>query len=101
MTAPIRKYHDTDVLHWDGLRLHLNTGRLLATVEPDATWPKMYRVRLPDDRLTDMVNLSRAKDAAVALAMAALNSDIRQTPVAAPPVRYLESGVTQTSSVAA
>jgi hypothetical protein len=28
----------------------------------------MWRVRLPDGRLSDMVNLTRAKDAAVALA---------------------------------
>ena len=30
--------------------------------------PGMYRVRLPDGELSDMVNLTRAKDAALALA---------------------------------
>jgi hypothetical protein len=29
----------------------------------DARYPGMYRLRLPDGRLSDMVNLTRAKDA--------------------------------------
>jgi hypothetical protein len=33
----------------------------------------MWRVRLPDGHLTDMVNLSRAKDAAASHALATLN----------------------------
>jgi hypothetical protein len=37
----------------------------------DADWPKMYRVRRPDGSLTDMVNLSRARDAARCLSGAA------------------------------
>jgi hypothetical protein len=39
-------------------------------IEPDADWPGMWRVRLPDGRCTDMVNLTRANDAAAALALA-------------------------------
>ena len=31
---------------------------------PDDTYPNMYRVRWPDGSLSDMVNLSRANDAA-------------------------------------
>jgi len=34
------------------------------TVVPDPDWPKMYRVRSPDGSLSDMVNLTRARDAA-------------------------------------
>ena len=34
------------------------------TVVPDPDWSKMYRIRHPDGLLTDMVNLSRARDAA-------------------------------------
>jgi hypothetical protein len=49
---------------------------LLATIEPDGTWLGMFRVRLPDDRVTDMVNLSRAKDAAISLAIASLNGAV-------------------------
>lgn len=50
-------------MRWDGYRLRLNSGRLLATVEPDAAWRG----------ISDMVNLSRAKDAAITLVSAALN----------------------------
>jgi hypothetical protein len=62
-------------LRWDGrqLRTLSNRGRVLATIEPDLTWPRMWRVRLPDGCLTDMVNLSRAKDAAASLALGVLN----------------------------
>ena len=61
-----------------GRSLRLNSGRLLATVEPDANWPKMFRVRLASGYLTDMVNISRAKDAAVCLALAELNHAVRE-----------------------
>jgi hypothetical protein len=33
----------------------------------------MFRVLMPDGRLSDMVNLTRAKDAALSLALAVLN----------------------------
>jgi hypothetical protein len=32
-------------------------------IVPDAKWPNMYRIRLPGGGLSDMVNLTRAKDA--------------------------------------
>jgi len=35
------------------------------TVAPDSKWPNMYRVRSPNGTLTDMVNLTRARDAAL------------------------------------
>ena len=38
-------------------------------VVPDPDWPKMYRVRHPDGLLSDMVNLSRARDVARSLAL--------------------------------
>ena len=34
------------------------------TVVADKEWRGMYRVRSPDGRLTDMVNLTRTRDAA-------------------------------------
>ena len=40
----------------------------LAEVVPDTRWPNMWRVRWPDGRLSDMGNLSRARDAASAIA---------------------------------
>ena len=53
----------------DGCALHYGAARLpVLHVVPDATYPGMWRVRTPDGGLSDMVNLSRAKDAAVAIA---------------------------------
>ena len=61
-------------LIWDGRRLRLLSNRgALASIEPDQIWPGMWRVRLPDGYLTDMVNLSRTKDAAASLALSVLN----------------------------
>ncbi len=40
----------------------------LATVVPDTRWPDMWRIAWPDGQISDMVNLTRAKDAAVAIA---------------------------------
>jgi hypothetical protein len=44
----------------------------MATVEEDANWPGMWRVRF-GGKLSDMANLSRAKDAAIFLALSKLN----------------------------
>jgi hypothetical protein len=40
----------------------------LAEVVPDANWSGMWRIRTPDGALSDMVNLTRAKDAAFVMA---------------------------------
>jgi hypothetical protein len=48
--------------------LLFGADRLLAAVKPDKDWPGLWRVHLPDGRITDMVNLTRAKDAALSLA---------------------------------
>jgi hypothetical protein len=72
-------------LKWHGRQLKLGS-RLLATIEPDGTWDGMFRVRLPSGHVTDMVNLTRAKDAATSLALADLNRHARQAR-AAPPMR--------------
>jgi len=47
----IRKLYDGTV----------NTG---LTVRPDSKWPGMWRVHYPDGEVSDMVNISRATDAA-------------------------------------
>jgi len=97
--------HDRQDLNWHDYNLCLGTprDRVVATVEPDAQWPKMYRVRLSNGELTDMVNLTRAKDAAVALALGKLNrlppplpngrprmarKERRETAAEASPMRY-------------
>ena len=64
----------TDLI-WEGneLRLFSSRGRVLASIELDETWAGLWHVRLPDGYLTDMENLSRAKDAAASLTLTALN----------------------------
>lgn len=49
---------------WRGPRLYFR-GRLIATIVQDVRYADMWRVRLPDGTISDMVNLSRAKDAAM------------------------------------
>ena len=44
------------------------SGSCLAHVVPDDAWPGMWRIQWPDGRCSDMANLSRAKDAAAAIA---------------------------------
>ncbi len=73
---------------WCGDELIIGS-RVVAKVVPDATCSGMWRVDLGDGRLSDMVNLSRAKDAAVALADAFIESG-RQTPRRPPYVRSPE-----------
>jgi hypothetical protein len=41
----------------------VSNRQLRSKVVPDSTYPNMYRVRWPDGRLSDMVNLTRANDA--------------------------------------
>jgi hypothetical protein len=51
---------------WRGDRLFVR-GRLVAKIVPDQQWPGMWRVQLPNGYLSDIVNRSRAKDAALTL----------------------------------
>ena len=55
---------------WRGDRLFFR-GRLVANIVPDQQWPGMWRVQLPNGHLSDIVNRSRAKDAALTLAYTA------------------------------
>jgi hypothetical protein len=43
-------------------------AKALVSVIPDETYPAMWRIRLPDGSLSEMLNLSRAKDTAMTLA---------------------------------
>jgi len=51
----------------------------LLHVEPDAIRPGMFRVRSGSE-ISDMVNLTRAKDAALAVALRHLNSKAQEKP---------------------
>jgi hypothetical protein len=59
-------------VHYPGMRtVHRSrrkSGRTVADVVPDVHYPGMYRVKLPAEAPSDMVNLTRARDAALALA---------------------------------
>jgi hypothetical protein len=80
--------------HTTDRRLLLCHGRgrnPLVTVEPDSKYTGMYRIRFPDGSLSDMVNLTRAKDAALAFALQALNCEAQETPPDASYVRQKRS----------
>ncbi len=77
-----------DRLWWrragDFLTLHHGKSqRALAYVEPDPEWPGMFRVRSTCG-ITDMVNLTRAKDAAASIALDLLNLKAQETRAEAP-----------------
>jgi hypothetical protein len=56
-------------LVWKGRSIcRPGSRRPIVTIEPDGQYPDMWRLRLPSGRVTDMVNLSRAKDEARAIA---------------------------------
>jgi hypothetical protein len=59
-------------LRWQGPELCFGR-RVVATIERDSEYPELWRVRLPSGHLIDMVNLTRARDAAVCLALSALD----------------------------
>ena len=54
--------------------------RVVASIVPDSKWPQMWRVSLPNGQLSDMVNLSRGRDAARSLALKALIEGHRAAP---------------------
>jgi hypothetical protein len=47
------------------------------SVVPDETYPSMWRIHTRDGKLSDMANLTRAKDAAASLAMAEYDRETR------------------------
>jgi len=47
------------------LRLYLGTKSTGIVVAPDEKYPSMYRIHWPDRPPSDMVNLTRAKEAAL------------------------------------
>jgi hypothetical protein len=57
---------------WKGDRLFLGR-RFIISIERDAKWLQMWRVRCPDGRPSDMVNRIRAKDAAQFIALRHVN----------------------------
>jgi hypothetical protein len=73
-------------LVWRGEKLCLGSKALVAIL-PDVQYPGMWRVR-SGGALSDMVNLSRARDAARGFALCLLNkADREERGVAASPMR--------------
>ena len=84
-----RIYGNHDLV-WRGNNL-CQDRRVLASIVPDARYPDMWRVRV-DRKLSDLVNISRARDAARSLAMFRLNGGMQETPPGAPPMRQTAEG---------
>ena len=76
-------------LHWKDSRLYLGSYATGYSVTPDK-YPSMWRVLYPDGSLSDIVNLTRARDGARCLALAVLNT--RETQVAASPIAQNAQG---------
>ena len=55
--------HPTTQPHVSAPDVTLRRPNLSAGIVPDANWAGMYRIRLPDGGLSDMFNLTWAKDA--------------------------------------
>ena len=51
-------------LHWKDSRLYLGSSATGYSITPDTKYPSMWRVRYPDGSLSDIVNLTRARDGA-------------------------------------
>ena len=50
------------------LDLHIGRKKTGISIRPDSRWPQMWRVH-QDGRVSDMVNLARAKDAGLSWAL--------------------------------
>ena len=50
------------------LQLRIGNQETGFTIEPDSHWTSMWRIHAPNGTISDMVNLTRAKDAAIAWA---------------------------------
>ena len=55
--------HPTIRPHVSAPAVTLRRPNIPAGIVPDAKWPNMYRLVRPDGTLSNMVNLTRAKDA--------------------------------------
>jgi len=85
---------DRTDLRWNGRALHLgHHTKPLLTVVPDDRWSGIYRIRFRDRHLSDMVNLTRAKDAAEGIALSDINPKGSIRAVERPPVRLPRRGL--------
>jgi hypothetical protein len=83
----MRSYANSE-LTWRGDRLALKSGsRASPAVEivPDDSYPNMWRIRKQDGSLSEMVNRTRARDAARSILIGILNA--QETASGGPPMR--------------
>lgn len=79
--APVRVFN-SNALHWDGNKLCLGRRQVVRIVEDQKYSGVMWRVEMPDGTLSDMVNRTRAKDAAMSIALRILNTKESRTEAA-------------------
>ena len=87
-------YRNTNTYHWrtGGSRWELvSARRVVAKVVPDAVYAGMWRIDLGDGALSDMVNLTRAVEAAATRA----DAIIRRRHLGAPPMRRNDPALTK------
>jgi len=61
-------------LHWRGSKLYFG-GITVGSVVADKTYPKMWRAIRPDGSLSDIANLTRARDAVVSQVLRKSNQE--------------------------
>lgn len=74
------RVYANDAFEWRENRLGVRgdwRGSPSVEIVPDERYPDMWRVRLTDGTLTDMVNRTRARDAARAILRAALGDEAK------------------------
>jgi hypothetical protein len=84
------------------IRLYIGKSFTGVTVRKDANWPGMWRVHSADGQVSDMANLTRAKDAAIYWARPRglggtekVRWDVRETRITAPYMRSAASADSQ------
>jgi hypothetical protein len=95
---PGRTVTPSSALTWrktaSGHALYLrDRGKPLATVEPDAQYAGMWRIHMPDGWVSDLKNLSWAKECAIPSVLAVLNR--KETATERPSVAPMAEGVAE------
>jgi hypothetical protein len=73
----MRVYGQQDFL-WRGDALCLGNREIVHIVR-DEKYPQVWRVKMPDGRLSDLCNRTRIKDAALSLASVVANQKAKET----------------------
>src|SRR5215472_7260866 len=66
----------------------------LLHIAPDRKYPNLWRIHALNGRVSDLANLSRAKDAGMACALSVLNQKADMSAPRSPPMRQIEKAGT-------